>query len=141
MTYDRQERAEAYASLASEYLRAAQTLASNDRACAGSRPFWALLAHALELAIKARLRAAGLSEERLLAINHGLATCMRLSSLDQDGEVAELVARLDAPHAMQAFRYPQRLVAPEIDPNRSLAIVSGVLSGMGRPRRTASPEA
>jgi HEPN domain-containing protein len=76
-------------------------------------PLFMLIAHALELSLKAVLSAAGMDEERLMGIGHELHRCFRL--VQQTGlypskgpyDLANLVDALATPHALQAFRYPQ----------------------------------
>jgi hypothetical protein len=113
-------RAVEYLTLAESYAEAARRLSPH--AGTINLPFNMLVAHALELSIKAVLGHQGEGEERLMMRGHNLAVC--LSRAQQRGfnglsgtGVQALVGALDAPHAMQTFRYPSPLFAsPCLDP-------------------------
>ncbi|MGG2007432.1 hypothetical protein [Novosphingobium resinovorum] len=85
--------------------------------------YFALVAHSLELALKAILIADGWDEERLMQMGHSLHRCCRAinrGSLDLAVGISAsdhtTIDALDCPHAMQSFRYPglppQDLPAP-----------------------------
>lgn len=88
---------------------------------AAALPFFMLVAHALELSLKAVLSADGADEERLMGIGHELGWCLQLVRRTRRypkeafSELVRLVDALSMPHAFQAFRYPQpfRWTLPE----------------------------
>lgn len=83
-------------------------------------PFFQLVAHALELSLKAALSHQGRDEEWLMMIGHSLERCYTQAIsgglyTDRDPATDALMGSLDKPHALQVFRYPQnsRWVAPD----------------------------
>lgn len=121
-----------YLAYAKAYSEAAERLGRCDAPFPAVQiPFFQLVAHAVELALKAAISFQGRGEEDLMWIGHDLDRCCRY--LVSDGfetlgltGIAFLVSHLDAPHSMQAFRYPQHFhwVMPRIDETlRSLSEV------------------
>jgi hypothetical protein len=110
-------RAEEYLTLAASYAEAARRLSPHAETI--SRPFNMLVAHALELSLKAVLSHQGEGEERLMMRGHNLAVChYRAQQRGFHGlagaGVQALVEALDTPHAMQTFRYPSHLFASQL---------------------------
>ena len=98
-----------YLAMAASYVAAAQCLAS--LAENESAPFHMLVAHSLELSLKAILAHDGRDEEWLMMTGHDLDHCHREARLigfsgQADRELSDLVRTLDRPHADQRFRYP-----------------------------------
>lgn len=109
----RSNRAREYLRMARDYASAATELFESGAYQGCRLPFFMLVAHALELSLKAVLSAAGADEERLMGIGHELDGCFRMAlqtglypRSDPVG-VANLIQALVAPHTFQAFRYPQ----------------------------------
>ncbi|AMK18273.1 MULTISPECIES: HEPN domain-containing protein [Sphingobium] len=121
MSDDSLERAQGYLRMSEDYAAAAtRSLGSGaDESC--RLPFFMLVAHALELSLKAVLSAEGADEERLMGIGHELGWCLQLVRRTRRypkeafSELVRLVDALSTPHAFQAFRYPQpfRWTLPE----------------------------
>lgn len=107
------ERAQDYLRMSKDYETAASELLKRGAYEGRPLPFFMLIAHALELSLKAVLSAAGTDEERLIGIGHDLEGCFRMvrrTGLYPTGAssgVVNLVEALAMPHAFQAFRYPQ----------------------------------
>jgi hypothetical protein len=102
-------RARDYFALAESYWIAAEGLADHAEAAQG--PFLMLVAHSLELSLKAVLAQSGWDEEWLMMAGHHLAHChYKACSIGFSGSVerqlAELVEILDQGHSDQRFRYP-----------------------------------
>ncbi len=98
-----------YLALADSYWIAAELLA--DHAETAQAPFLMLVAHSLELSLKAVLADAGRNEEWLMMAGHNLAHCHdRACSIGFSGtierQLSELVEMLDRGHSDQRFRYP-----------------------------------
>ncbi|MCC4254684.1 MAG: hypothetical protein VYA35_04225 [Pseudomonadota bacterium] len=117
------ERAVHYLAFANDYADAAGRILLINRADAAQMGYFALVAHGLELALKAILIADGWDEERLMLMGHSLHRCCRAidrGSLDLAAAISAsdhaTIDALDCPHAMQCFRYPglppQDLPAP-----------------------------
>lgn len=136
-----------YLAMGERYAEAATRLSRCGNIGGVREPFLMLVAHALELSLKAVLSHQGHDEERLMAIGHSLERCHRQAvkggfhPKDRTG-LAILVEALDQPHAFQAFRYPQilgwtlpdaaRVVAPMVD---HLEAVKLLLDTTDRPSR------
>lgn len=102
-----------YLAYAEAYTEAAKRLADHaDDMDAVRISFYHLVAHALELMLKAALSYQGRDEERLMMMGHSLERCYihaiggGADCLNHE-DFAAFVDTLDEPHAMQALRYPQ----------------------------------
>lgn len=118
MRSDGEDRAIAHLRFAQDYGRAASAVL---RAEGGSRAFWMLIAHALELGLKSHLLHAGVDEADLMErVNHSLTAALRMvertGGARTDGEIVALIESVSRPHAMQAFRYPSLLPEPGLPP-------------------------
>lgn len=107
------ERAVRYLAFAKDYADAAGRILLINRPDAAEMAYFALVAHGLELALKAILIADGWDEERLMLMGHSLHRCCRAidrGSLDLGVAISAndyaTIDALDCPHAMQCFRYP-----------------------------------
>lgn len=95
-------------------------------------PFFHLVAHAAELALKAVMSFHGDHEENLMWMGHALEGCRRnaarggLHALDNE-DVQIFIDSLDRPHCMQSLRYPQRLHLSLPDAGASLRALSELL--------------
>lgn len=121
MSDDRLEHAQSYLRMSEDYAAAATGLLESGAYESCRLPFFMLIAHALELSLKAVLSADGSDEERLMGVGHELGGCLQLvrrtGRYPKEGysELVRLVDTLSTPHAFQAFRYPQpfRWTLPE----------------------------
>lgn len=91
-------------------------------------PFFHLVAHAMELMLKAALSRQGHDEERLMMMGHWLERC-HVRAIEggaaglENEEFATFVEALDRPHAMQAFRYPQWFRGPMPEPAQAVRLL------------------
>lgn len=97
-----------------------------------SIPFFHLVAHAAELALKAVMSLQGSDEQDLMWTGHALEGCRRdtvrggLCALNNEG-VRSFIDSLDRPHSMQSLRYPQRLHLALPNTGASLRALSELL--------------
>ncbi|MCM2439456.1 hypothetical protein HGO34_06965 [Agrobacterium vitis] len=119
-----------YLAYAEAYTEAAKRLADRaDDMDVVSTPFFHLVAHALELMLKAVLSCQGRDEERLMMMGHSLERCYAQAIRGgadrlEDEDLAAFVEALDQPHAMQALRYPQWLHGPMPEPAQAVRLLS-----------------
>jgi|APHig6443717497_1056834.scaffolds.fasta_scaffold00165_37 hypothetical protein len=119
-----------YLAYAQAYTKAATLLADHaDDTEVVRIPVFHLVAHAMELMLKAVLSRQGRNEERLMMMGHGLERCYAKairSGADrlEDEDLAAFVEALDQPHAMQAFRYPQRFHWTMPEPTQAVRMLS-----------------
>lgn len=73
-------------------------------------PFYMLVAHAIELALKSLLLAHGDDAELMILMGHNLDSCLRravrLGLVHDVSDIEAVVESLAEPHAAQSFRYP-----------------------------------
>lgn len=123
-----------YLDRARAYGRAAAALASIGVVEDARPPFFMLIAHAMELGLKAVIAGGAVDDERLIIIGHDLPFCLRLASdggLDLAPGGGEIEAVLDAlamPHLAQTLRYPGHLCWPLPDPQSALDALDGLLA-------------
>lgn len=128
------DRSHRYLDRARSYGRAAATLASTGAVDDARPPFFMLVAHAVELALKAVIAGGNVDDERLIIIGHDLTLCLRLAGdqgLDLEpsgGEIEAIVGALAMPHLAQALRYPAYLSWPLPDPRRALEALTKLLA-------------
>lgn len=97
-------------------------------------PCFMLVAHAMELGLKAAIGGGDVDDERLIVIGHDLPLCLRLAGdrgLDLTPSGAEIEAVLGAlamPHLAQTLRYPADLSRPLPDPQSALDALDGLLA-------------
>ena len=127
MPADNIDRASHYIAFARAYAGAARRVLATEIAGNERLPYFALVAHGLELALKAILTRAGWDEERLMMIGHDLERCyVAVSRYRADLavipgiDVAGVIEALAYPHAIQSFRYPQ--AEPRNLPDASIAL-------------------
>ena len=126
-------RSRRYLALANAYGRAASAMADSPEFERLRLPFFAALAQALELALKAAIARGGCDDERLLLLGHDLVRCWDFARADTDiakgpaEGIARVIDRLAAPHQAQAFRYPTLLSWPLPDPREALCAVHALL--------------
>ncbi len=137
------ERADRHLALARAYAEAARRVLAAGIDGTDRLPFFALAAHALELALKAILIRAGWDEERLMMIGHDLDRCHAAATKSDAAlaGVAGVVAALACPHASQCFRYPQALPRDLPDPAQTLDCLHQVLNTADRRQRDESGRA
>lgn len=121
------ERADRHLVLAGAYAEAARGALARGIASDVRLPYFALVAHALELALKAILIGAGRDEAELMMMGHDLAHARNAVERSEPSFAAAIaprfVAVVDAltyPHAIQSFRYPQRPPQDLPDPSAAL---------------------
>ncbi|MEN5051384.1 hypothetical protein [Brevundimonas naejangsanensis] len=108
-------RAGAYLAWARDYAEAAGVGVAKR---ADLRSYWRLIAHALELALKAQiLRREGDEAWLMSSVGHNLEKAMRTVLLSGASspiprEIARLIEALDVPHSRQELRYPSLLACP-----------------------------
>lgn len=119
-----------YLAYAEAYTEAAKRLAYRaDDMSAVRIPFFQLVAHAIELMLKAVLSRQGHHEERLMMMGHWLERC-HVRAIEggaaglENEEFAAFMEALDRPHAMQAFRYPQWFDWPMLEPAEAMRLLS-----------------
>lgn len=119
-----------YLAYAEAYTHAATRLADRmDDTEAVRIPFFHLVAHAMELMLKAVLSRQGHDEERLMMMGHWLERC-HVRAIEggaaglENEEFAAFMEALDRPHAMQAFRYPQWFDWPMLEPAEAMRLLS-----------------
>lgn len=119
-----------YLAYAEAYTHAATRLVDRmDDTEAVRIPFFHLVAHAMELMLKAVLGRQGHDEERLMMMGHWLERC-HVRAIEggaaglENEEFAALVEALDQPHAMQALRYPQWFHWPMPEPAQAVRLLS-----------------
>jgi hypothetical protein len=123
-----------YLDRARAYARAAAALAEVGMVEDVRPPFFMLIAHAMELGLKAVIAGGAVDDERLIVIGHDLPLCLRLAGhrgLDLEPTGAEIEAVLSAlamPHLAQTLRYPAHLSWPLPDPQNALNALDGLLA-------------
>jgi hypothetical protein len=123
-----------YLDRARSYGRAAAALASAGMVEDARPPFFMLIAHAMELGLKAVIAGGAVDDERLILIGHDLPLCLRLAGdrgLDLEPAGGEIEAVLDAlamPHVAQTLRYPAHLSWPLPEPQSALDALDGLLA-------------
>jgi len=109
------KRAGAYLALARDYAEAAGVVVGKR---ADLRSYCHLIAHALELTLKAQILRGEADEAWLMSsVGHNLERAMRTvvhsrASSPIPREIARLIEALDAPHSRQELRYPSLLASP-----------------------------
>ncbi|CCG08230.1 hypothetical protein [Pararhodospirillum photometricum] len=123
-------RDEQYLAYAEAYTKAAKLLADRaDDVDAVRTPFFHLVAHAMELMLKAVLSRQGLDEEKLMMMGHGIERCHAWAieggaNRLHDDELVAFVEALDRPHEMQALRYPQRFRWTMPEPTQAVRLLN-----------------
>jgi hypothetical protein len=125
-----------YLDLAQSYADVARLLAAAGDTPRPSPPLLMLVAHAMELALKAVIAGGRYDDERLILLGHDLPLCLRVATreglnLERGGHVEAMVAALAMPHLAQALRYPAHMSWPLPDPNDALDALATLLSRVG----------
>ncbi len=135
MSPENNTRADRHLVLAGGYAEAARRVLAAEIADDVRLPYFALVAHGLELALKAILLREGRDEEDLIWMGHDLAGCRDAVERSRPAFVEAVVpgftAIVDAlsyPHALQCFRYPQRTPRDLTDPARALDALQRLLA-------------
>lgn len=134
MSPETNTRADQHLVLASGYAEAARRVLAAEIAGDVRLPYYALVAHGLELALKAILLRDGREEEDLIWMGHNLAGCRDAVERSRPA-FAEAIApgftaivdALSYPHAIQCFRYPQRTPQDLPDPASALDTLQRLL--------------
>lgn len=121
-----------YLDLARSYADEAVRLAAMD-AGPPSAPLYMLVAHAMELGLKAVVAGGRYDDEGLILLGHDLPLCLQAAvheglGLDPDGTIEAMVEALAMPHLAQVLRYPARMSWPLPDPRKALAALATLLS-------------
>lgn len=130
-------RAREYLSMAASYGDAAKVVGEHaPENQAIERPLFQLIAHALELSLKAALSHQGHDEEWLMMMGHSLERCYAQAIRGglysaQDRSTDRLIEALDQPHALQLFRYPQSSSWTAPDRNTAIQAMAGLLDLVG----------
>lgn len=130
-------RAREYLSMAASYGDAAKVMGEHAPANqAIERPLFQLIAHAIELSLKAALSHQGHDEEWLMMMGHSLERCYAQAiggglHSAQDRSIDRLIEALDQPHALQLFRYPQSSSWTAPDRNTAIQAMAGLLDLVG----------
>lgn len=132
-------RADRHLVLAGGYAEAARRVLAAEIAGADRLAYFAIVAHGMELGLKAILIADGCDEEYLMGIGHDLDFCGRamrrghFELSDAIGpESAAIINALSYPHQLQCFRYPQRVPDDLPDPARALECLERLLTIVAR---------
>ena len=88
-------------------------------------PFYMLVAHTIELALKSLLLAHGDDAELMILMGHNLDSClrrvMRLDVIQGASDIEAVVEALTMPHSAQSFRYPGFALRDLPEPGEALA--------------------
>jgi len=148
MSTDHSQRAHRHINLALGYAEAARRVLAVELIGAERLAYFSLVAHGLELAMKAMLASIGYDEERLMLIGHDLRWCRQAVMSKQpavpgisDPQFIDIVDHLAAPHALQCFRYPQPLREPLPDPSVTLDVLQRLIAvaEAGRIHKQSAP--
>ncbi|WP_139341680.1 hypothetical protein [Roseomonas mucosa] len=95
-------------------------------------PFFHLVAHASELALKAGMSFQGNDEENLMWVGHALESCRSEAARGgfqalEDDRLRCFISSLDRPHSMESLRYPQHLHLSLPDATEALNALSELL--------------
>ena len=127
-------RGQRYLDRARAYECAAVTLAYAGVVEHARPPFFMLVAHAMELGLKAVIGSGHVDDERLMLLGHDLLLCLELArddGLDLDpnsDDVEAVIAALAKPHLAQTLRYPAYLSWPLPDSIVALDTLARLLS-------------
>lgn len=122
-----------YLNFAKTYGEAARRLGEgNGRIETVCIPFFHLVAHASELALKAVMTFQGNDEENLMWVGHALEGCRSEAARGgfqalEDDRLRCFISSLDRPHSMQSLRYPQHLPLSLPDATEALNALSELL--------------
>jgi hypothetical protein len=140
-----------YLDLAESYADVARVLATADDIERPAPPLQMLVAHAMELALKAVIARGRCDDAVLILLGHDLPLCLRVAikeglELDRGGDVEAMVDALAMPHLAQTLRYPAHMSWPLPDAQEALGALATLLLrvaemvGAGRrPRRRDDP--
>lgn len=123
-----------YLDRARAYGRAAAALASAGIVEDAHPPFFMLIAHAMELGLKAVIAAGAVDDDRLIIVGHDLPLCLRLAgdrglALEPaGGQIEAVLDALAMPHLAQTLRYPAHLSWPLPEPQSALDALEGLLA-------------
>lgn len=133
MTPESHTRAARYLKLGEAYIWAARGVVERADFERVRLPFYGLLGHGMELALKSVAARAGWDDERLMWLGHDLDWAWRVTLSDAGLEVPDarsvgsVIRQLSRPHHAQAFRYPALLSWPLPDPRCALAAAEAYL--------------
>jgi hypothetical protein len=125
-------RSRRYLDQAHSYGCAAAALAVDEIRQDLQHPYFMLVAHGAELALKAVIAGGDMDDEQLIIVGHDLKLCLRLAvhsglDLDGHGQIEEIVSKLAMPHLAQALRYPAYLAWPLPEPGQALQALEALL--------------
>ena len=137
MPHENPTRADRHLVLAGAYAEAARRVLAAEIAGAERLAFFAIVAHGMELGLKAILIADGCDEEYLMLIGHDLDFCCRVMERGHfdvfaaiGADAAAILSALSYPHQLQCFRYPQRVPDDLPDPSGALDCLDRLLGAV-----------
>lgn len=116
------------------YADAAAALGLGGVAPPVTAPYFMLVAHSAELALKAVIAAGDADDQQLILLGHDLPLCLRCAidgGLDvgpAGGLIAAVIGDLAMPHLAQALRYPAYLAWPLPEPGGALRALTALLA-------------
>jgi len=146
MPRPRLSRSRRFLDQARAYAEAAATLGLGGVGPAIVAPYFMLVAHSAELALKAVIAEGDADDEQLILLGHDLHLCLRyaikggLEVGPPGGPIAAVIRDLAMPHLAQVLRYPAYLAWPLPEPDHALGALSALLAqaeaALAAPRRS-----
>lgn len=133
MTRPHLSRSRRFLEQARAYADAAAALGLGGVAPAVLAPYFMLVAHSAELALKAVIADGDDDDEQLIRLGHDLPLCLRCAidgGLDVDaagGAIAGVIGELAMPHLAQTLRYPAYLAWRLPEPDGALDALTALL--------------
>jgi hypothetical protein len=129
---DAPSRPRRYLDLAEAYAQVARALLAAGDSKAPAEPLYMLLAHGMELALKAIVARGRCNNEGLILLGHDLPLCLRAAKragleLLCESAVEPMIEALAMPHLAQALRYPAYLSWPLPDPHVAVGALEDLL--------------
>jgi hypothetical protein len=134
MTEDNAGRGRRFLQQAQSYAGAAAALAAGGVGPRVRPPYFMLVAHSTELALKAVIADGDADDEQLMLLGHDLPLCLRWAidrGLDLDPvreRIEAVINDLAMPHLAQTLRYPALLAWPLPDPAVALEALTKLLA-------------
>jgi hypothetical protein len=140
---DSDSRARRHLDFALTYTEVARALVATGTTGQHVEPLYMLMAHAMELALKAVVARRRCDNERLILLGHDLRLCLDAATregleLAPDDPILDVIDALAMPHLAQALRYPAYMSWPLPNPQTVLDALDDLLPRV-RDRVVASP--
>lgn len=122
---------------AQAYADAAAALALGGVAPSLHAPYFMLVAHSAELALKAVIAGGDADDDDLIRLGHDLPLCLRCANAEglgvdpAEGPIAGVLGELAMPHLAQTLRYPAYLAWPLPEPAAALDALTVLLAQVG----------